>query len=92
MFFFQLNRNLIFACNRELRGVWPGAAIDYDRRTNRACMHLRIVESEKSEETNKSSVLNPHTSLKRIAEGAGKLRLFMHAESYPIPNVVYESL
>lgn len=61
-------------CNiflRELRGVWPGAATDYDRRTNRAAMHLRIAEFDKSEESNKSSILNPHTSLKHLAERTG---------------------
>jgi len=70
-------QNLIVACNRELRGVWPGAAAGYDRRTNRASMHLRIAESDRSEESIKSSALNSHTSLKRIAEGAGKFRLFV---------------
>ncbi|KAG0621331.1 hypothetical protein M758_3G011500 [Ceratodon purpureus] len=62
-------------CNvflRELRGIWPGAAADYDKRTNRAAMHLRIAECGKSEEqtSNKSSVSNPPISLKQIAHDA----------------------
>ena len=47
--------------------------MEYDRRTIRAAMHLRIGDFEQSEDaSNKSSISDSHTSLKPIAEGAGK--------------------
>lgn len=47
--------------------------MEYERRTIRAATHLRIGDFEQSEDaSNKSSISDSHTSLKPIAEGAGK--------------------
>ncbi|CAK9870519.1 unnamed protein product [Sphagnum jensenii] len=56
---------------RELRGVWPGISLSYDRRTTRAAAHLGLLDPDADDASNKFT-RGLQNSLKPIAHATGK--------------------
>jgi hypothetical protein len=55
---------------RELRGVWPGISLSYDRRTTRAAAHLGLLDPDADDASNKFT-RGLQNSLKPIAHATG---------------------